>query len=125
MRPPSTHRGALTISILLAIALTAALAGATSDPLVQLSFEGDLTNTSDPDLSGTTGKPGSFDDGVAGRSLDLTGAAVNRYPVDLGEVEALKGDGDLSVEVWVNMDPGTQDDNRIIFRRGRWKTRVV
>ncbi|HIC68204.1 MAG TPA: hypothetical protein EYO90_01590 [Candidatus Latescibacteria bacterium] len=55
-------------------------AWATSDPLVHLSFEGDLTNTSDPDLSGTTGEPGFFDDGVAGRSLDLTGAAVNRYP---------------------------------------------
>lgn len=84
-------------------------AWATSDPLVHLSFEGDLTNTSDPDLSGTTGEPGFFDDGVAGRSLDLTGAAVNRYPVDLGEVEALKGDGDLSVEVWVKMAPAEPD----------------
>lgn len=110
MKPPSTHRSSLAISILPAIiVLTTVLAQVTSAPLVHLSFEGDLTNTSEGTLSGTTGEPGSFDEGVVGRSLDLTGAAVNRYPVDLGEVEALKGDKDLSVEVWVQMDPGTHD----------------
>ena len=114
MRPPPTHRGTLTMSILFAIALTAVVARATTDPIIHLSFEGDLANTANPDLVATAGSPGSFDRGVAGSSLDLTGAAVNRYPVDLGEVESLKGDGDLSVEVWVQMDPGTRDDNRII-----------
>ena len=78
MRPPPTHRGTLTMSILFAIALTAVVARATTDPIIHLSFEGDLANTANPDLVATTGRPGSFDDGVAGSSLDLTGAAVNR-----------------------------------------------
>ncbi len=99
---------------MLAIALGTGAASAVSGPLVHLAFEGNLTNTHDANLSGTTREPGTFDDGIVGRSLDLTGAAVNRYPVDLGEVESLKGDGDLSVEVWVQMNPGTQDDNRIV-----------
>ena len=73
-----------------------------------------MANSAGAMHSGKTPEPAYFDEGVLGRGLDLTGAAVNRYPVDLGEMEALKGDGDLSVEVWVRMHPGTRDDNRII-----------
>ena len=99
---------------LLTIALTATNTHAASGPLVRLSLDGGIANTGSADIAPTSGEPGDFDAGIVGLSLDLTGAAVNRYPVDLGEVEPLKGDGNLSVEVWVQMNPGAQDDNRIV-----------
>ena len=99
---------------ILLIACSVAHAGAPSGPRVHLSFEGGLANSVGTMYLGATPEPAYFGEGVVGRSLDLTGAAVNRYPVDLGEVESLKGDGDLSIEVWVRMKSGTRDDNRIV-----------
>lgn len=110
-----SHARFVAIITLVLLAIGAGFAhAAPGAPLVRLSFEGDLTNSTNPALSGSTSEPSAFDHGAVGRGVDLTGAAVNRYPVDLGEVEALKGDSDLSVEVWVRMNPGTKDDNRII-----------